>query len=125
MCSLRTLTRIRVGLVALIVRMDDVGAYLINRAESFKGMVAGIYKSSGEKLIAALPWVIRLLGVIGTIAMLLVGGGMYVHNIDLLHHYLEFMPSLAAELLTGLVVGAVIVGVVHLIKANRTQESTA
>jgi predicted DNA repair protein MutK len=113
------------GLVALIVRMDDVGAYLIGRADSVKSSIAGLYKSSGEKLIAALPWVIRLLGVIGTIAMLLVGGGMYVHNIELLHHYLEFMPSLAAELLVGLVVGAVIVAVVHVIKAAKAQEHMA
>jgi predicted DNA repair protein MutK len=113
------------ALVALIVRMDDVGAYLINRAESLKGSLAGLYKSAGEKLNAALPWVIRLLGVIGTIAMLLVGGGMYVHNIGLLHHYLEFMPGLAAELLVGLVVGAVIVGVVHLTKGLKPQDSVA
>lgn len=109
------------GLVALIVRMDDAGAYLINHARSFKGFLAGLSKSSGEKLIAALPWVIRLLGVIGTIAMLLVGGGMYVHNIELLHHSLEFMPSLIAELLVGLVVGAVIIGVVHLAKRLKPQ----
>lgn len=113
------------GLVALIVRMDDVGAQLINRAKSLEGSLARLYKAAGEKLIVALPWVIRLLGVIGTIAMLLVGGGMYVHNIELLHHYLEFMPSLAAELLVGLVVGAVIVGVVHLIKAVKPQDSPA
>jgi predicted DNA repair protein MutK len=113
------------ALVALIVRMDDVGAYLINRAKSLQGSIAGIYKTSGEKLIAALPWVIRLLGVVGTVAMLLVGGGMYVHNIELLHHYLEFMPSLAAELLVGLIVGALIVGVVHLIKSFKTQEGMA
>lgn len=113
------------GLVALIVRMDDVGAYLINRAKSLQGALAGFYKVSGEKLISALPWVIRLLGVIGTIAMLLVGGGMYVHNIELLHHYLELMPSLVAELLTGLVVGAVIVGVVHLVKSLKPLERAA
>ncbi|OQX41063.1 MAG: hypothetical protein B0D88_08080 [Candidatus Sedimenticola endophacoides] len=58
--------------------------------------------------MAALPHVIRLLGVVGTIAMLLVGGGMFVHNIDALHHLLAGLPALAAELLTGLGVGAVI-----------------
>ncbi len=113
------------GLVALIVRMDDVGAYMINHAKSLEGSVAELYKTAGEKLIAALPWVIRLLGVVGTIAMLLVGGGMYVHNIELLHHYLEFMPSLIAELLIGLIVGGVMVGVAHMIKAFKPQDSVA
>jgi hypothetical protein len=57
-------------------------------------------------LVAALPWIIRILGFVGTAAMLLVGGGMFVHNIDAVHHSLDFMPTIAAELVSGLVVGA-------------------
>ena len=107
------------GLVALLVRMDDVGGHLIARAEVRKGFSARSFRTSGELLIAALPKVIRLLGVIGTVAMLLVGGGMFVHNIEAVHHVLDFMPTIAADLVAGLVIGAVLVAVMHLIKVMR------
>lgn len=45
--------------------------------------------------------------------MPLVGGGMFVHNIEAFHHELGFMPSLAAELVAGLVVGALLLLVMH------------
>ena len=106
------------GLVALLVRMDDTGLYLIAQARHNAGAMARAIKSSGRILIASLPRVIRLLGIIGTIAMLLVGGGMFVHNIDAIHHVLAFLPSLLAELLTGLAVGTVLVVVMHLFKAS-------
>jgi predicted DNA repair protein MutK len=64
--------------------------------------------------------VIRLLGIVGTIAMLLVGGGMFVHNIDALHHLLEALPALLGELLAGLVVGAVLLATLYLVKTVRS-----
>jgi predicted DNA repair protein MutK len=88
------------GLVALLVRMDDTGCYLVERSASSEGLTARILKRLGEMLVSALPHVIRLLSVIGTIAMLLVGGGMFVHNIEFVHHALELIPTLAADLLT-------------------------
>jgi predicted DNA repair protein MutK len=88
------------GLVALLVRMDDTGCYLVERSASSEGLTARILKRLGEMLVSALPHVIRLLSVIGTIAMLLVGGGMFVHNIEFVHHTLELIPTLAADLLT-------------------------
>jgi hypothetical protein len=109
------------GLVALLVRMDDAGLHLIARADSSPGPVARGLKVLGQFLVAALPQVIRLLGVVGTIAMLLVGGGMYVHNIGAVHHLLEALPSMAGELLAGLVVGAVMVGAVHLVRRIRAK----
>ena len=48
--------------------------------------------------------------------MLLVGGGMYVHNIDAVHHALDFLPGIVGELLVGTVLGAILVGIMHLIK---------
>lgn len=99
------------GFVALIVRMDDAGFFLINRADKLKGVGANIIILAGRMLIASLPLVIRSLGVIGTIAMLLVGGGMYTHNVPALHHLLDFLPSLAADFLAGLVVGALLLGI--------------
>jgi predicted DNA repair protein MutK len=99
------------GLVALIVRMDDTGFFLIDRAEKLKGLSAIILIRTGRILIASLPLVIRALGVVGTIAMLLVGGGMYTHNIETLHHMLDFIPSLTADFFVGLVLGSVLLGV--------------
>ncbi|MCW9031620.1 MAG: DUF808 domain-containing protein, partial [Gammaproteobacteria bacterium] len=93
------------GVVALLVRMDDAGLHLIARAKFLKGFRAKSSEFTGELLINALPKVIYLLGIIGTIAMLLVGGGMFVHNIDVLHHFLNILPTLVADLVVGLTVG--------------------
>jgi uncharacterized protein len=108
------------GLVALLVRMDDTGFYLMRRADSLQGGMARVLRWSGGALVAALPQVIRLLGVVGTIAMLLVGGGMFVHNIEAVHHALAVLPSLAADLTAGLIVGGMLLGVMHLGKTLRT-----
>lgn len=108
------------GLVALLVRMDDAGIHLIAKAKEMSGSAAGFVRRVGHSLIVALPHVIRLLGIIGTVAMLLVGGGMYVHNIDAIHHALHFLPAIVGELLVGLVIGAVIVGIMHFVRRARS-----
>jgi len=89
------------GIVALIVRMDDMGFKLIEIA----GEKWSLLKFLGQILVKALPLVIKLLSIVGTIAMLLVAGGIYIHNIHALHETLHFMPSLLAELLTGMIIG--------------------
>ena len=103
------------GLVALLVRMDDTGCYLMTRAASLKGASARLLSFTGQLLVDFLPKIIRLLGVIGTFAMLLVGGGMFVHNIEVVHHALQILPSMAAELFVGLTVGAILLGVMHVV----------
>lgn len=107
------------GLVALLVRMDDAGLYLLGRGAAAQGAGRRLLRWTGNALVAALPWVIRLLGVVGTVAMLLVGGGMYVHNIEWVHHVLDGLPALLAELLVGLLLGAVLVAAMHGYKAFR------
>ncbi len=92
------------GLVALLVRMDDFGYRLV----ALSGEQTSMIHRFGRLLIAALPKVIRALAVIGTIAMLLVAGGIFVHHIETLHHLLHALPSLLAELLVGAVVGIVV-----------------
>jgi len=104
------------GVVALIVRMDDTGCYLVNRAAAVKGAYACFLNLVGRLLVSSLPKIIRLLGVVGTIAMLLVGGGMFVHNIEAVHHVLAKVPMIAAELIVGLSVGALLLGVMYLAK---------
>lgn len=100
------------GIVALIVRMDEFGIRLINLNEednSFSDKV-------GRFFVNALPVVIKSLAVIGTIALLLVSGGIFVHNIPFLHHLLPSIPSILVEFLIGLIVGFVVLFLVLGIK---------
>jgi len=100
------------GIVALIVRMDDIGIYLIEKFDGFMEMV-------GKVLVAALPKVIKALSIIGTFAMLLVAGGIYMHNIHQIHEYFHIFPSLLGEMIVGFIIGVVAVGVmkvIHLFK---------
>lgn len=100
------------GIVAMIVRMDDLGYRFIN----FNGEDDTFTDKVGKVLVNALPWVIKSLGVIGTIALLLVSGGIFVHNIEKIHHLVHSLPSLLGEFLTGLVVGILVLVVVSLVK---------
>lgn len=109
------------GFVALLVRMDDLGFVLLKKARSSDEDVARWLLWLGRGLVAALPQVIRLLGIVGTVAMLLVGGGLYVHHIEPLHHLLQAWPELLAQLISGLVLGAVILLGVKIVIALRQQ----
>ena len=113
------------GFVALIVRMDDMGFYLERRAEEVEGPFSRFLESSGGLLIVSLPKIIRALGVIGTVAMLLVGGGMFTHNIHKLHDALHFMPMIIANLFVGLAVGTVVLIVVQVVERVKKQRSSS
>ncbi len=89
------------GIVALIVRMDEFGMKLIN----FNEEENSISDKIGHFFVNALPKVIKALSIIGTIALLLVSGGIFIHNIDFLHHFLPNVPSILVEFGVGLVVG--------------------
>ena len=77
------------GIVALIVRMDDAG-YKLQKKSKKEG---GILFNLGQLLINMLPWVIKILGVVGTIALILVAGGIFLHNVEYLHHSVENLPT--------------------------------
>ncbi|WP_163337772.1 DUF808 domain-containing protein [Desulfopila sp. IMCC35008] len=111
------------GLVAVVVRMDDAGFFLIDWAGTMQGVMSKTVAGLGSLLVASLPWVIRSLGIVGTIAMLLVGGGMFTHNIPYVHHALEFMPSSLANLIVGFVVGAVLVAAMMLVPKKAKKKS--
>ncbi len=100
------------GIVALIVRMDDLGYRLIKRSNNEKGSLLAI----GQTLVQALPIVIKSLSVIGTIALILVAGGIFTHNIQALHHFLENMPSFVKDSIVGLAVGFLAFLLVGLLK---------
>jgi len=113
------------GVVALIIRMDDTGLFLIKLAGRMRGWKARIVQNAGSLLVTSLPHVIRALGVIGTIAMLLVGGGIYTHNIHSLHHYLGAIPAIVANLLVGIVVGGVLLAIQLAVKKVLPTKKTA
>lgn len=89
------------GIVALIVRMDDFGYRLI----SFSKNGSGFWVFIGNLFVNALPKIIKSLSVIGTIALLLVAGGIFVHNIEFFHHFFEKLPSILRDFIVGLIVG--------------------
>jgi predicted DNA repair protein MutK len=99
------------GLVALIVRMDDIGFKLIASSKN-----KGLATNFGQILVNLLPIVIRGLSIIGTIALILVAGGIFAHNIDFLHHLLPQVPSIIKETAYGIIAGLIAVGVVTVIK---------
>lgn len=95
------------GLVALIVRMDDLGFKLIKRSDG-----KGVFAKLGNVLVKSLPVIIKSFGFIGTIALLLVSGGIFEHNIAYFHHFLPNLPLILKEFGLGLVVGLIVVGMV-------------
>ncbi|WP_234109016.1 MULTISPECIES: DUF808 domain-containing protein [Chryseobacterium] len=94
------------GIVAMIVRMDDAGYGLIRKSKN-KGMIGSL----GKLLVKALPVVIKTLGIIGTIALILVAGGIFNHNIDFIHHLLPDFPATLKQALLGIAGGLLMVPV--------------
>lgn len=99
------------GLVAVIVRMDDFGFALIKRA-SARGRTSRL----GGLLVKSLPLIIKFFAVVGTIALLLVSGGIFVHNIGWLHHIFERWPEILKDFTVGLAAGLVVVFIVKGVK---------
>jgi hypothetical protein len=100
------------GVVGLIVRMDDLGYKLV---QASKGRKNSLY-FLGMGLVNALPVVIRFLSLVGTVALLLVSGGIFVHNIPFFHHFLENIPRALRDLIIGASVGFISVLLVKLFR---------
>jgi predicted DNA repair protein MutK len=103
------------GLVAAIVKLDDLGLYLAMRGSKAQ-------RAFGRGIVRAAPMLMKFLSVAGTIAMFLVGGGILTHGIGPLHHAIEGLSAGAGEFaglvaavldgMTGVVAGALLVGLV-------------
>ena len=106
------------GFVALIVKLDDMGAHLCTKANAFAQFI-------GEILLAAAPKLMRLLSVLGTAAMFMVGGGIVTHNVAPIHHLIEqlahatvpvgWLTSSLLNALAGVLIGAIALAVVNVI----------
>jgi predicted DNA repair protein MutK len=99
------------GIVAIIVRMDDAGFKLIKKSND-KGGLATL----GHVLVKSLPIIIKILAVVGTIALILVSGGIFAHNIEYLHHILPDLPSVIKEFIFGLIAGIIAVTITSGVK---------
>lgn len=105
------------GLVALIVKADDFGLHLMQQPESSKQLM-------GKGIIHFMPWFMRALSVLGTLAMFLVGGGIFMHNVAALHHiqWGSSLMEMLATLVLGFAIGALccvlILPVMKMLKKN-------
>jgi predicted DNA repair protein MutK len=124
------------GLVAGIVRLDDAGRFLVARQGA--GAVASLLRGLGRFILTGTPYLMRLLAVVGTAAMFLVGGGILTHGLpglhEWLHHWLveplSALPSLGGPLswtlpllvdaIVGIAAGAATLGIVSVVKAILT-----
>jgi predicted DNA repair protein MutK len=93
------------GIVAAIVRMDDLGIILTAKKSATSKFI-------GNLLIKALPLLVKGLAFVGTIALILVAGGIFVHNLEQVHHLVEGFPSIVGEFIAGLAGGIVAFAVV-------------
>jgi predicted DNA repair protein MutK len=110
------------GVVALIVKMDDIGVHLAkNKLSPFRAL--------GRGLVEAMPWLLRFLSALGTAAMIWVGGGIIVHGLHATPHFIEevgggsgfvhWLADAGFSGVVGLAIGAVIAVGVGLVQKAR------
>ncbi|TXI76230.1 MAG: DUF808 domain-containing protein [Dechloromonas sp.] len=110
------------GLVAGIVKLDDVGAWLLTKP-------AAVAQAVGRVLLLAAPKLMKLLTIVGTAAMFMVGGSILVHGLPPVHHFIEhaasgagalgWLVSLPLEMAVGVVAGALALGVMQIVSKVR------
>ncbi len=106
------------GLVAGIVKLDDLGLWLTQKP----GQAA---RSIGGAILRAAPYMMKSLSVIGTAAMFLVGGGILTHGVPVVHHWIETVSQSAGGVawlvptllngVAGIIAGAVVLAVVAVV----------
>ena len=107
------------GLVAIIVKLDDLG--LLLRRQPGAGVLPAVQRGLGGGILWAAPWLMRGLSVAGTVAMFLVGGGILSHGLPPVHHAIEAatadMVGVAGALLPSVLDGLVgiVAGIVVLL----------
>ncbi len=98
------------GLVAAIVKIDDLGLYL-------KTKTSALAQAIGAALLAGAPWLMKFLSVAGTAAMFLVGGGILRHGFHL-WPTLGTWDGMAADGALGIIAGAILVAIVQLVRSK-------
>jgi uncharacterized protein len=116
------------GVVAGIVKLDDLGLYLSRQASAAA-------QSSGTAILRAAPWLMKGLSVAGTAAMFLVGGGILVHGAaplrEAVEHFAEGAGAASGAVLrmllnalVGVVAGAIVLGAVTLVQRLARRKAT-
>jgi len=110
------------GLVAAIVKLDDLGLWLHKRASAASQAI-------GRGILRAAPWLMKGLSVAGTFAMFLVGGSILEHGVPALHHSFEEVThdagawrvplGMVFNLAVGAIAGGILVGVYALVRRAR------
>ena len=116
------------GLVGGIVKLDDLGLWLSQKASSAAQAI-------GRGILWLAPWLMKFLSVAGTAAMFLVGGGIIAHGIGPLHHLIQdwkaaaggmgWLLEMLANAVVGIVVGGIVVAVVTAIQKMRGKPAAA
>ncbi|MBA6391918.1 DUF808 domain-containing protein [Colwellia sp. BRX10-3] len=124
------------GLVAGIVKLDDLGLYLLRKSVS--GRFNALQRSIGRGLLIFAPFLMKLLTIVGTIAMFLVGGGIIVHSFSWLNrqfHQIEqwvgqYLGTLSESILsilldgiTGIIAGGLVLAIVSLMSRLKNRQS--
>ncbi|MFU0920936.1 DUF808 domain-containing protein [Kluyvera sichuanensis] len=115
------------GLVGVIVKLDDMGYWLVEKRNA---LAQGV----GKGLLVVAPWLMKTLSVVGTLAMFLVGGGIVVHGIAPVHHAIEAFAAqqsawlaalvpVIANLVLGFIIGAVVLAAVNLVSRWRKTDA--
>lgn len=93
------------GFVALIVKIDDLGLYLLRKSVS--GNFKKLQRLAGRALLRFAPILMKTLTIVGTIAMFLVGGGIIAHGVPFLQHLVEYSVDVVSVFPTvGTIVGS-------------------
>ncbi|WP_286266240.1 DUF808 domain-containing protein [Thalassotalea atypica] len=103
------------GLVAGIVKLDDLGLYLLRKSVS--GSFNPLQRALGRAILVFAPWLMKALSVIGTLAMFLVGGGILTHSFSIFHHLsqqLEMWVSNALGTFISIIAPIIFDGIVGL-----------
>ena len=116
------------GLVGGIVKLDDLGLMLTRKPDA-----SALARGTGRAILRAAPLLMKFLSVAGTAAMFLVGGGILVHGIPALHHFVEALAQGSLGWLTsnlfnaavGIVAGIIVLLVVSLIGKLRKSKPAA
>jgi predicted DNA repair protein MutK len=96
------------GLVACIVKLDDLGLHLVQKTN------ASVQKI-GRGLLALAPWLMRGLSVFGTLAMLILAGGIITHDIAFFHHISQTLTDMLSNPLisaTSLILFDIFIGII-------------
>ncbi len=101
------------GIVAFIIKLDDIGFYLQEKKSQ-------ILKTIGAFFVNAMPYIIKIIGIVGTIAMLAVGGGIIVHETHILYSFNETiknvpMGSFLSEIIIGAIAGFITIKILSIL----------